>query len=103
MKKKTSSSILINGIKDLHPMYQGYLIDRLKHDIEHIKDALPDIYEQDKIDTANGKISMFHPNFYVTYVNQVTDIIDAIDRNYHDNWKSDEPFTPTPKVPYFEN
>ena len=101
-KSKSSTELLIQGIKNLHPLYQGYLIDRLKHDAEQIKEALPEIYEKNKIDAANGKISMFHPNFFVTYVNDIADIIDSIDRLYHEKYPSDKPFEPTPKFPYFD-
>ena len=104
-KQKTSTDILIKTIKDMHPIYQSYLIDRIKKDIEVIKEELPALWEKDKIDSANGKISLFHPNFYVTYVNSIIEMSNSIDRLWHDNYanKDAKPFTPKPNVPYFED
>lgn len=104
-KQKTSTDILIQTIKDMHPIYQSYLIDRIKKDIEVIKEELPALWEKDKIDSANGKISLFHPNFYVQYVNSIIGMDNSINRLWHDNYanKDAQPFTPKPNVPYFED
>jgi hypothetical protein len=101
-KQKTTADLLIQGIKSMHPMYQGYLMDRIKKDAEFIKEELPAIWEKDRKDAAEGRVSLFHPNFYVQYVNMISDIVDSIDRLYHEQY-STEPFKPTEKYPYFED
>ena len=79
--KKTSQQILVGGIKDMHPIYASYLMQRLEYDMKELIKQIPAIYEQDAKDTANGKISMFHPNFYVTYVNSLIEIFNDMDRD----------------------
>ena len=79
--KKSSQKILAEGIKNMHPVYASYLMQRLEYDTKQLIKQLPDIYEQEAIDMANGKISMFHPNFYVTYVNSLIEIYNEMDRD----------------------
>jgi hypothetical protein len=42
-------------------------------------EQIPAIYAKDREDTANGRISMFHPDFYVTYVNELIQVFNEVD------------------------
>ena len=79
--KKSPQQILAEGIKNMHPVYASYLMQRLEYDIKQLIKQIPSIYEQEAMDMANGKISMFHPNFYVTYVNSLIEIYNEMDRD----------------------
>lgn len=81
IKKKSSVDILCQSIKNMHPFYASYLIQRIEADVEELKNHLPAIFEKEREDKANGKINIFHPNFYVNYVNDVTTIINEIEIN----------------------
>lgn len=87
-KKKTSQEILAEGIEMMHPIYVAYLRQRLEADTKVLIDAIPHVYERDRMETAEGRISMFSPDFYVTYVNSLIEIF---------NKMGDEK---TPLVPY---
>lgn len=47
-KQKSQTDILIQGIKNIHPYYQGYIIDCLKKAVSDIHAALPMIVEEEK-------------------------------------------------------
>lgn len=98
-KAKTQNQILIEGIKDLHPMHQGYLIDRLEESIKELSEQLPEWAA-----SQASKNSMFHPNFFVEYINSMNRIFDEMDiaanKNLYPN-KTIE-FKPRPKFPYFD-
>lgn len=79
--KKSSQRILTEGIKNMHPVYASYLMQRLEYDMKKLIEQIPAIYEQEAKDMANGKIAMFHPNFYVTYVNSLIEIYNDMDRD----------------------
>jgi hypothetical protein len=87
-KKKTSQELLAEGIKQMHPIYAAYLRQRLEADTKELIEVIPKIYEKDKKDMTEGKISMFSPDFYVTYANDLLEIFDRIEG------------TKTPRVPY---
>lgn len=87
-KKKTSQELLAEGIEQMHPVYAAYLRQRLEADTQKLIEVIPKIYEKDKQDMAEGRIGMFSPDFYVTYVNALLEIFDRIED------------TKTPRVPY---
>jgi hypothetical protein len=87
-KKKTSQEMLAEGIEMMHPVYAAYLRQRLEADTQKLIEMIPKIYEKDKQDMEQGRISMFSPDFYVTYVNSLLEIFDRIEG------------TKTPRVPY---
>ena len=75
-KSKTSTQILFDGIKNLSPVLQGYLIDRLENSVKELSEQLPEWAASEA-----SKNSMFHPNFFATYINAMNDIFDEIDLN----------------------
>jgi hypothetical protein len=87
-KKKTSQELLAEGIKQMHPIYALYLIQRLQADTKELIEVIPQIYEKDKQEQAEGRISFFSPDFYVTYANDLLEIFDQMDG------------TQIPRVPY---
>lgn len=99
-KQKSQTDILIQGIKNIHPYYQGYIIDCLKKAVSDIHAALPMIVEEERENQKKGKISMFHPNFYVNFINEMNPIFDEIDLNYLKNYSPEKvsEFKPTEKV-----
>lgn len=96
-KKKQQSSVdlLIQGIKGLHPMFQGMLIDRIEKDIKSMTKHLPEIIEHH---TTNE--TMFHPNFFIDYINEMNTIIDFIEFNSLTRWDEQQSavFKSTPKI-----
>ena len=70
---------LAKAIRNMHPVYASYLMQRIKHDTMELVEQIPAIYAKDREDTANGRISMFHPDFYVTYVNELIQVCNEID------------------------
>lgn len=97
-KVKTSNQILVDGIKDLHPMFQGYLIDRLENDIKELSEQLPEWAE-----SQAAKNSMFHPNFFVQYINSMNQIFDEMDISANKRlYNGNKEFTPRPKLSYFD-
>jgi hypothetical protein len=101
-KTKTQMEILIDGLKNLDPFYQGYVIDRLEKDIQRMRSELPDYFEQMKQDESEGKISMFHPNFFIHYVNSMTEIFNQIELNHLKRDGRIQEFQPTPKMDYLD-
>lgn len=87
--KKTTQEIFMDGIKRMHPFFLSYLRQRLEADVKKIIEAIPSLYEQDKADMEEGKLSIgISPDFYVTYVNSLLEMFDEIDG------------TKTPRIPY---
>jgi len=87
--KKTTQECLMDGIKRMHPFFTAYLRQRLEADVKKIIEAIPSLYEEDKANTQDGKLSIgISPNFYVTYVNSLLAVFDEIDG------------TTTPRIPY---
>ena len=67
-------------LKQMHPMYAMYLLQRLRADIEVIREHVPALYKEDRKATEDKKIPLFHPAFYINYANVVADILnDACD------------------------
>lgn len=89
-KNKTQKDKLIDGIKWMHPIWVAYLIQRIEYDTKELIKAIPSIYERNAKDRKEGKISLFSPDFYVTYANDLLEILDDI----HE--------TKTDKVEYME-
>ena len=77
-KTKTQQEKLIDGIKAMHPVWVAYLIQRIEYDTKELIKAIPSIYEKDAQDMKEGKISLFSPDFYVTYANSLLEIFDDI-------------------------
>jgi len=103
IKIKTQNDILIQELKNLHPYAQGYVIDCLRKSVSNIQEELPQIFAQEKENQEKGVITMFHPNFYVSFVNQMNEVFDKIDLNYIKNYDISKvkDFKPTEKVqPY---
>lgn len=100
-KKQTLQSIVIDYVKNSHPMYFAYFIQRIEADCDLLIYQLPKIKEQDDQEKAKGRISMFHPNYYVNYVNSQIDLINEFRKLYSKN--SNEPFVPKEKVEYFND
>jgi len=65
-------------IKQMHPMYAIYLLQRLASDLETIREHLPYIFEEDRKSMENNQISLFSPNFYIDYGNMMKDILNDI-------------------------
>lgn len=87
--KKTTQECLMDGIKRMHPFFTAYLRQRLEADVKKIIEAIPSLYEEDKANTEEGKLSIgISPDFYVTYVNSLLAVFDEIDG------------TTTPRIPY---
>jgi hypothetical protein len=78
-KKMTSQELLAKTIKDMHPVYASYFMQRLQHDIKEVTDQIPAIYAKDREDMAKGRIGFFHPDFYVNYVNEFIQVFNEID------------------------
>ena len=98
-KSKTSTQILFDGIKNLSPVLQGYLIDRLENSVKELSEQLPEWAASEA-----SKNSMFHPNFFATYINAMNDIFDEIVLNSikrHTPEKITE-FKQRSKFPYFD-
>lgn len=74
-----SQDKLAKAIRNMHPIYASYLMQRLQHDTMELVEQIPAIYAKDREDTANGRISMFHPDFYVTYVNELIQVFNEVD------------------------
>jgi hypothetical protein len=70
---------LARAIKNMHPVYASYLMQRIKQDTMELVEQIPAIYAKDREDMANGRISMFHPDFYVTYVNELIQVCNEVD------------------------
>lgn len=100
-KKQTLQSTLIDYINNLHPMYLAYFIQRIEADCDLIISQIPKIKEKEDQDQAEGRISMFHPNYYVTYVNGQVDLINEFRKLYSKN--TPEPFSPKEKLEYFND
>lgn len=97
-KSKTQTQILIDGIKNLSPLFQGLLIDRLEKDIKELTEKLPEW-----ANSQAAKNSMFHPNFFVQYINAMNEIYDEIDYTHikkHTPEKITE-FKARPKLHHF--
>lgn len=62
-------------IEQMHPMYAMYLFQRLRADLETVREHLPNIFEEDRKNTENNEISLFSPHFYIQYGNMVADIL----------------------------
>jgi hypothetical protein len=80
-KKKTTTDIFCQAVKNMHPFYASYLIQRIEADMNELRKQIPAIYEKNAQDEANGKFSIFHPNFYVTYANEVITMLNDIEIN----------------------
>lgn len=80
-KKKSNIDILCQAVKQMHPFYASYLIQRLEADMHQLKEQIPAIFEKNAQDEANGKFSFFHPNFYVTYANEVITMLNDMETN----------------------
>lgn len=65
-------------LKQMHPMYAMYLLQRLASDLETVREHLPYIFEEDKKATQNNQIPLFSPNFYIEYGNMMKDILNDI-------------------------
>lgn len=78
-KKKSSQKILAEAIMNMHPVYAAYVAQRLRNDTLELVEIIPEIYAKDKEEKANGRISLFHPNFYVTYVNELIKTFNEMD------------------------
>jgi hypothetical protein len=98
-KPKTPEQILVKAIKDMHPFFLGYLMDRLQKDIKELSNDLPAWASSEE-----GKKSMFHPNFFVQYINFMNEMFDEMDSSSlkRDRPNGDVEFTPRPKFPYFD-
>lgn len=70
---------LARAIKNMHPVHFAYLMQRIQHDTLELAEKIPAIYAKDREDTANGHFSIFHPDFYVMYVNELIRIFNQID------------------------
>jgi len=66
---------LFDKLESMNPIYQAYFIDRVSYIVEQIKNDLPAFYEQCKKDEVEGKINMFHPNFFVYFANEIDEVI----------------------------
>lgn len=80
-KKKTTIDIFCQAVQNMHPFYASYLIQRMEADMSNLREQIPGIFEKNAQDEANGKFSMFHPNFYVTYANEVITMLNNIEIN----------------------
>jgi hypothetical protein len=80
-KKKTQTDIICQAIQKMHPFYASYLIQRIEADMKELREQIPAIIEKNAQDEANGKFSMFHPNFYITYANEVIIMLNDIEIN----------------------
>ena len=100
-KKQTLQSTLIDYVNNAHPMYLAYFIQRIEADCNLIISEIPKIKEKDDQDKAEGRISMFHPNYYVNYVNSQIDLINDFRKLYSKN--TTEPFILKEKLEYFND
>lgn len=71
MKAKSKTQILKKHLDQMHPLFQGYFFDRMMKSVEQIKEQLPEFIANEQ---ATGNRSMFHPNFFVQYMNAIIDI-----------------------------
>jgi hypothetical protein len=100
-KKQTLQSIVIDHVNTSHPMYFAYFVQRIEADCDLIISEIPKIKEEMDKEKENGKISMFHINFYVNYVNDQIDLINEFRKLYSKS--SNEPFIPKEKVECFND
>jgi hypothetical protein len=100
-KKQTLQTIVTDYVKNAHPMYFAYFVQRIEADCDLIIAEIPKIKEEDDKAKENGKISIFHPNYYVNYVNQQIDLINEVRKLYSKS--SNEPFILKEKLEYFND
>jgi hypothetical protein len=70
---------LFQKLETMSPFYQAYFVDRVSHMLQDIKNDLPAYHAQCKASEAEGKISMFHANFFVHFFNEIDEVINPDD------------------------
>jgi hypothetical protein len=100
-KKQTLQSIVTDYVKNAHPLYFAYFVQRIEADCNLVISEIPKLKEEMDKERENGKISMFHINYYVNYVNSQIDLINEFRKLYSET--SNEPFIAKEKVEYFND
>ncbi len=100
-KKQTLQSIVIDYVNNSHPMYFAYFVQRIEADCDLIISEIPKIKEEMDKSREEGRISLFHINYYVNYVNSQIDLINEFRKLYSKS--SNEPFIPKEKIEYFND
>lgn len=94
-------SIVIDYVKNAHPFYFTYFVQRIEADCDLIISEIPKVKEEHDKSVKEGKMPMFHPNFYVNYVNSQIDLINELRKLYSKSTK--EEFVLKPHVEYFND
>lgn len=82
MTKKSPIQKFISELKQMHPVYAMYMMQRIQADLELIREHLPAEFEKEKNMDKENIVSLIHPRFYAAYLNMMADILnDALDTN----------------------
>ena len=74
----------IKEFKMMHPIYAMYMMQRIQADLERIREAIPALYEEERKEREGESetISLIHPNFYLTYGNMMSRVLnESLDAN----------------------
>jgi hypothetical protein len=70
----------IKELKQMHPIYALYMMQRIQADLEEIRNAIPALYEEERKEREENSntINLIHPNFYLTYGKMMSRILNDI-------------------------
>jgi hypothetical protein len=100
-KKETLQSIVIDYVKNAHPFYFTYFVQRIEADCDLIISEIPKLKEEMDKTKEEGKIPLFHINYYVNYVNSQIDLINEFRKLYSKS--TSEPFVAKEKLEYYND